>query len=424
MCDKAIDKPGDLAKNLGLDFLSFTKIQCMLFEFGFYSSLLLIPFIHGIVYALLLFWKGKAHQINANFWLGAFLILCSAYVAPWMLGFAGWYDNQPYRDVLFYVPFQQLFWMGPLLYFYTQSLLNPAFRLKPILLWHFAPGLLYNLGMLYLWVYDAFIYEGYYFYADQADKDFDPWYQYCGLASMVVYLILSLRYYQSYKNFIYEQTSFAEKILFRWIKNYLIAFLVMLLLPVVFDVLGLFYPELKTYTGSWWFFLFFSLITFYIGLSGYANSVQTSIPFELSVFDPKAMELETAETLLIEPEAQNNLAKELDDALIWKAKIELLLAQEKLYENPELTLTELAKKLQTNTSVVSKAINQGFEMNFNDLINHYRIEAVKEMLRQNAHKKSTLLGIAYDCGFNSKATFNRAFKKNTGLSPKAYLETA
>ena len=61
-------------------------------------------------------------------------------------------------------------------------------------------------------------------------------------------------------------------------------------------------------------------------------------------------------------------------------------------------------------------------MNFNDFINHYRIEAVKEKLQKEEHKTSTLLGIAFDCGFNSKATFNRAFKKSIDLSPKDYLK--
>jgi AraC-like DNA-binding protein len=67
-------------------------------------------------------------------------------------------------------------------------------------------------------------------------------------------------------------------------------------------------------------------------------------------------------------------------------------------------------------------INQGFQLNFNDFINQYRIEAVKDKLKAGEQKTQTLLGIAYDCGFNSKATFNRAFKKVTGLSPKQWLE--
>jgi AraC-like DNA-binding protein len=48
---------------------------------------------------------------------------------------------------------------------------------------------------------------------------------------------------------------------------------------------------------------------------------------------------------------------------------------------------------------------------------------VKTKFANGEHKKSTLLGIAYDCGFNSKATFNRAFKKNTGKTPKEFLES-
>ena len=60
--------------------------------------------------------------------------------------------------------------------------------------------------------------------------------------------------------------------------------------------------------------------------------------------------------------------------------------------------------------------------NFNDFINYYRVLAVQEKLKGGEHKRQTLLGIAYDAGFNSKATFNRAFKKVTGLSPKEWLE--
>jgi AraC-like DNA-binding protein len=78
--------------------------------------------------------------------------------------------------------------------------------------------------------------------------------------------------------------------------------------------------------------------------------------------------------------------------------------------------------MQSNVSVVSKMINQGFGQNFNDFINQFRIEAVKEKLQKGEHLQQTLLGIAFDCGFNSKATFNRSFKKITGQSPKEWIE--
>ena len=106
----------------------------------------------------------------------------------------------------------------------------------------------------------------------------------------------------------------------------------------------------------------------------------------------------------------------------WKPKILSLLQNEKVYEDPELSLTQMAKQLKTNPSILSKTINQGFQLNFNDFINNYRIDAVKEKLKAGEQKTQTLLGIAYDCGFNSKATFNRAFKKVTGTSPKEWME--
>ena len=104
----------------------------------------------------------------------------------------------------------------------------------------------------------------------------------------------------------------------------------------------------------------------------------------------------------------------------WKQKITDLLQQSKVYEDPELSLTQVAKQLKTNPSIISKVINQGFELNFNDFVNNYRIEAVKQKLKAGEQKTQTLLGIAFDCGFNSKATFNRAFKKFTGVSPKEW----
>ena len=110
------------------------------------------------------------------------------------------------------------------------------------------------------------------------------------------------------------------------------------------------------------------------------------------------------------------------DVKAWKEKLLQLMQYSKAYEDPELSLAQVAKQLQSNPSHISKMVNNGFGVNFNDFVNQFRIEAVKEMLKNGEQKKQTLLGIAFDCGFNSKATFNRAFKKVTGLSPKEWTE--
>ena len=347
-----------------------------------------------------------------------------------MLGFAGWYDNQPYRDILFYTPLQHVLFIGPVIFCYTQSLLNPSFTFTKKQLLHFIPGIIYLIYIILLWIYDKFIFKSYYFYANGMDKDFDDWYQKLGLISMIAYFILSLRYYNLYKKLIYQVTSYADSILFKWIKTYLIAFLIMLLLPVIFDGFAYFYPNLNSYTGTWWFFLLFSFIMYYIAITGYSNPVNSTIPFKFSESNNHQIFLLSENNSAIEEESVIDIDYETfsetnsNEIDLWKSKIQTLIQYESLYNNPELTLSDIAKKLDTNVSIISKTINQGFRMNFNDFINNYRIEEIKKAFDNDEHKKSTLLGIAFDCGFNSKATFNRAFKKNTGFSPKQYLEKA
>ena len=400
----------------------------MLFQFSFYSSLLLISFSQGMIYSLLLFIKAIKTGDKSNYWLSLFIFLCSLYIAPWMLGFAGWYDNQPYRDILFYVPFQHLFLVGPIIFYYTQSLLNPSFKFSKKEAIHLIPGLLYIMYIIAIWIYDQFIFGDYYFYKDGMDKDFEFWYQKLGLVSMILYFIFSIRYYNVYKKLMFQVVSYADSILFKWIKTYLIAFLVMLLLPILFDIISFFYPETQSYQGSWWFYLFFSIVMYYIAITGYSNPTNAAIPFKMSFFEKNPI-LILDENQTIESETFIDIEHETFDEITspeieqWKSKIETLFREEKLFENPELTLTDVAKKLETNVAVISKTINQGFQMNFNDCINNYRIESVKNRFANGEHKKSTLLGIAFDSGFNSKATFNRAFKKNTGKTPKEFIET-
>ena len=407
----------------------------MRFEFSFYSSLLLIFFVHGLVYSVLLLRKGIHNESLPDKWLSLFLLLCVLFIAPWMLGFAGWYDNQPYRDFLFYMPMQHLYFMGPVIFFYIQSLLNPAFRFGKKEWLHLVPGILYLLYSLTMFITDKFILHRYYFLADEMDRDFDYWYQSSGLLSMVIYFFISLRYYSLYKKLMVQVVSNADTVLFRWVKNFLMAFLLMQLVHIGFEIFSKIFPSLNSYVGSWWFFFCFGVIFYYIAITGYSNSIKTKVPFKLTLLSYKpslqlqfsAKEthnnifLEEAEIIQVET-VQNE--KYEDNTLIegWKVKIEVLLKNERAYEDAALSLTQVAKKLKTNPSIISKVINQGYQHNFNDFVNNYRIEAVKEKLKAGEQKTQTLLGIAYDCGFNSKATFNRAFKKATGISPKEWIE--
>jgi AraC-like DNA-binding protein len=403
----------------------------MLYHFNFYSALLLIFFFNGGLYGILLLRKGIQNENKSAKWLSLFIGLCTLYIAPWMLGFAGWYDAQPYRDILFYTPFQHLYFIGPIIFFYTQSLLNPHFKFSKKEWLHLIPGFIYLVYNLVIFIVDKIFLKQYYFYANGADKDFETWYQWSGLVSMLFYFTISIRYFSIYKKLMQQVISYADTLLFKWVRNFLYAFLGMQILQILFYVLFKIYPEMNNYVGSWWYFLSFSVLMFYIAIAGYSNNIETAIPFKLKLIGHQPVYLlnapsDATETAIIvdaiEIESIPIQNYGIEDIDIWKSRIKALLDAKKVYEDPELSLSQVAQLLESNPTFISKVINQGFQMNFNDLINHYRINAVKEKFQQGLHKKQTLLAIALDCGFNSKATFNRAFKKISGLSPKAFLE--
>jgi AraC-like DNA-binding protein len=98
----------------------------------------------------------------------------------------------------------------------------------------------------------------------------------------------------------------------------------------------------------------------------------------------------------------------------------ILMETTKPYLNDNLTLFGLAEMMQVSPTHLSQVINLHEEKNFFDFVNSYRVEEVKRIIRINQLNHFTLLGIALECGFNSKAAFNRAFKKFTGLTPSQF----
>jgi len=89
--------------------------------------------------------------------------------------------------------------------------------------------------------------------------------------------------------------------------------------------------------------------------------------------------------------------------------------------NPALSLTDLARLMHLNPAFLSQLINAGTGRNFNDFINEYRVKAFKRLMSDPANSHLSFLGIALECGFNSEATFNRSFRKFTGVSPRIFL---
>jgi AraC-like DNA-binding protein len=359
------------------------------------SIICLIAILQGLVFAGMLVLRFVRQRQKADLWLAILLVaLCLSLVTP-LIGFANVYDLNQW---LTYFPFAIFYSSGVLVWFYTLYLTDSKreFRSKDLLL--FIPSFLYLTFRLIL------------FAQNLEWKDwFNPNY-YIPIVSPLIFLtelvwnltflFFAIRHYQKYRAWLNENFSDTEKIKFDWLRNFLYLFTAMLILGAVFDSTNSFLFKLS-YKQYFYFELVLALATYYLAVAGYLRSKT----IELNFTETKETE---RKTLLPE--------KELEKL---KTKLQDLMQNEKLYREPNLTLTDLSRQIGVNSAVLSYAINHGFGKNFNDFVNEFRISEVKEKLK-NADD-TTLLGVAFDCGFNSKATFNRAFKKFTGVSPKEFL---
>jgi len=126
--------------------------------------------------------------------------------------------------------------------------------------------------------------------------------------------------------------------------------------------------------------------------------------------------------------AQNETTKYLGSNLTpgqieeYKKQLVALLETEKSFLNPQVSLTDLSEKLSVSTKQLSQVINQSFNKSFFDFINSYRIREVQQILKESKDDKLTVLEAMYQAGFNSKSSFNTAFKKETGLTPTEFRQ--
>jgi AraC-like DNA-binding protein len=101
-------------------------------------------------------------------------------------------------------------------------------------------------------------------------------------------------------------------------------------------------------------------------------------------------------------------------------KIKTLFTEEAIYLDPEITLKTVAEKFAINPRMISQAINENEQLNFNEFVNRYRIGKAKTLLANPEYKSEKLATIAYDSGFGNVTSFNIAFKKITGITPSMY----
>ncbi|MGZ3756603.1 MAG: helix-turn-helix domain-containing protein [Mucilaginibacter sp.] len=383
------------------------------FEFNSYSVLLLPAFVHGMLFAVLSVVRYSKERKLHDLMLGLLLLLLSIRICFWMLGFAGWYDRHDgYTTVMFYFPFNTISLIGPCLYFYFLSLTKADIKVTRAYWPHFVlPTAILLLCIVkfladFLW-FIPFPKTEPYQYGTRgpfAELDKTTIVYFLSYASVLYYLWLILRSFKKYEAYLVQNFSDLKDIQLKWLKRVIWGTVGTILFMALFYFLGMVGPKFS-YIIDWYPYFFLGLAVYYISINGYYNNsgLFNYLHFELTSISKE-------------------ISVSLPDLAEWRTKLIKLMNEEKPFLDAGLTLTKLARLLQTNPQTASKIINDGFGQNFNDYINGLRVQEVIMLLNKGAHHKFSLMGIAFDSGFNSKTTFNRAFKKATGLSPSSYIE--
>lgn len=364
------------------------------------SIICFIAILQGLVFAILLINRGFRQKTKADLWLALLLlVLCSALITPF-IGFANVYDLNQW---LTYFPFSIAYSYGVLVWFYTLNLTDSKRKFQAKDLYFFIPTFIYLAIRFFLFAQTL---EWKDWFGENYGRSWANFVFVTELFWNLAFLYFSIAHYRKYRQWLNENFSDTEKVKFDWLRNFLYIFTSVLILGALFDFTNSFLFKLS-YIQFFYFEIVLALATYYLAVAGYLRS-QT---IELDFSERKSEEIEQRKTLLPE----NELEK-------LKNKLSELMTKDKIYLEPNLTLTDLSRKIGVNSTVLSYAINNGFGKNFNDFVNEFRISEVKEKLTSG--DDSSLLNVAFDCGFNSKATFNRAFKKFTGISPKEFAQNS
>lgn len=357
-------------------------------QFGYFLSLLMVVLFGA---------RAIKEERASDGWMAAIMLNLALSLQDYTFGFAG--INFLWEELNGFPRGVSLL-LGPLLYFYFKSQINVDFKFKKDHFYHLLPYLLFSSVDLFFFFQGPYAVQAY-----QSSTEFSVWAKVETVAlwlSYFYYFRKLLLLYKSYRGWSETHYSDTEVIAFPWFRNFIYLMVSWTLLKEVTRLIEVF-VELDYYQDWWWNLALVGVAT-YIGIFGYAQKQPNQLHF--------AIKTEEAE--------QPTTTNEIDSALL--SRLNKAMDDEELFLQPELNLQQLAIHLKTSANLLSLTINQHFKMNFNDFVNSKRVELFKAKVAQGKHQQFTLLSLAYDCGFNSKATFNRAFKKSEGITPKEFSQ--
>jgi AraC-like DNA-binding protein len=373
----------------------------------FLNTIILLGAVQGFTISCLL-WFSKARK-PSNRLLSTLVFLISLASFNIYSINHNWYGFNSLA-ILFdaFIPLVIFMPVGPLIFFYVKSTVEPDFTITKKERIQFYPVLLDLLQHIIAITYIVAVLIGIIKKADEPMGTFlDNYNQYIDIPrwiSVSLYLWFSYKYILQIKNFQKNgsNTGFTKKIL--WLKQFIrifFVFQILWLLHLIPYIIPRFSNPLLDW-GNWYpIYIPLSILIYWLGIRGYLMSNQ---------FIGSSLKKS-----IVSSELSLDRIQEITSSL------RKSMTEDKLYLNPDLNLSLLADHTGISPKQISKVLNQHLFKSFNGFINEYRINEICNRLATGESKKMTISGLAYECGFNSQPTFQRSFKEIMGQSPKEFI---
>lgn len=367
----------------------------------------LIAAFNALFFALLIFQKKKAlHDKVLILWL----IYLGVYTGIYALFSETMFDNFHILSASF---ISLLLLHGPFLFLYISSLADINFKMNQTKLIHFAPFVLFNLFLLIASQHPE-ISEG--IRLNHTHGMHKPvWVFNLFLISVVLsgpfYFILSILSLKRLDVNIFNNFSTLENVNLSWLRKLIYTF------GFIWTALMIFATIHHVFNMFSWIFCTHGLtlsLSVFIIIIGYLGLKQKEIFVN---FPDSGSEFVTEERA-----KYSGVAADEEETKHYVSNLRQYMDAEKPYLDPEISLPELSKRFGVSSHFLSRVINEQLGVNFFDFVNRYRVEEVKLRITDPKFNYLSILGIAFESGFNTKSTFNRVFKKTTGLTPKEFRE--
>ena len=407
-------------------------------EFRLRSISLLLGAFQALVLAVLL--AAARRNAAANRLLSALLAVIVLRITPYIIGFAGFYDAYPW---LTFAPLELSLAIGPLLYLYVRRLTDGplprgwALHLLPAAVQLAYYTAAFSLPLPSKWRWNDAVHEPWLVPLETA----------AALFSSGVYLAASWRRLGGYQRWLDQNLSNREELRLGWMRGSLLACGALLALWTAFAFTEWFVRRLS-YFDRFPLYLALAVLVYYLALQGWrhvglvyplpreaeaASPVDADVPVDgeagAGTGGPAALHDAPHLPLVLAPSPAvlvlDEAAGAADDedapgaapayaalAAAWSTRVR----EAQWWREESLTLADLARRLHTSPRTLSRALNEGLGQTFNEFINRMRVNAAAAELRDPL-RGGDVLRIAFDVGFSSKASFNRAFKAYTGLTP-------